>query len=323
MSFGDIKGQDRAVTFLKNAASSGRVSHAYIFLGPSGVGKKLAALNFAKALNCLSEARMRPCDECASCRKADNGNHPDIMLLKPEKGAASFKIEKIRELINQTALKAYEGRRKVYIIDEASSLTREAISALLKTLEEPASDSTLIMLFEDLRYVPRTILSRSQVIRFFPMRFGEIRDYLVKERKLDAAKAELMARVSGGRIGDALGFDDESILSKREKLLAAMARQDIFSVDFDEMSKEELRVSLDTMLSWYGDLLAAKVSAGGEAFLFNADRKDVIRKVSAEMDADAISRAIEDIIKAGSYIDDNANAKLVMGVLGLRIFSAT
>lgn len=280
MSFADVKGQDRAISFLKNAISGGKVSHAYIFLGPSGVGKRPAALNFAKALNCFSESGERPCDACASCRKTDNGNHPDIMLLKPEKGVASFKIEKIRELIGQICLKPYEGRKKVYIIDEASSLTREATAALLKTLEEPPSDSVLIMLFESLQYVPRTILSRSQIVRFSPPKAGDV----------------------------------------PENLISASARGDFFNIDFDDMTKDELKRSLDVMLSWYRDLLIAKVFSGEDAPFFNSGRKELIRKAAARVDSESISRAIEEIISALSSLESNANAKLVMGVLGARIF---
>lgn len=284
MSFADVKGQDRAIAFLKNAITSGKVAHAYIFLGPSGAGKKLAALNFAKALNCLSGSGERPCDTCASCKKTDNGNHPDIMLLKPDKGAASFKIEKIRELIAQINLKAYEGRKKVYIIDEASSLTREATNALLKTLEEPPSDSALIMLFENLHYVPRTIMSRSQIVRFFPVR-----------------------------------TESADAMSRRDKVIGALARGAFFDIDFDEMTKDELAVSLDMMLSWYRDLLIAKTWTDGDVPFFNADRKETIMKASARTDNESILRAIEEIINALSNLDGNANAKLVMGVLGAKI----
>lgn len=284
MSFADVKGQDRAITFLKNAVIGGRAAHAYIFLGPPGSGKKLAALNFAKALNCLSAPGDRPCDKCASCKKADNGNHPDVMLLKPDKGASSFKIEKIRELIAQINLKAYEGRKKVYIIDEASSLTREAINALLKTLEEPPSDSVLVMLFDNLRYVPRTIISRSQIVRFIPLR-----------------------------------TEDGRSASGREEIIGAAARGAFFDIDFDDMTKDELKASLDTMLSWYRDLLIAKLFPDGDAPFFNADRKELIMKTAVRTDSTSISRAMDEIINALSNLDGNANAKLAIGVLGAKI----
>jgi len=319
VSFAEVKGQDRAVAFLRSAAAGDRISSAYIFFGPAGVGKKLAALNFAKALNCLAQPEARPCDTCVSCRKADGGNHPDIMLVKPEKAGASLKIDTVRQLINQTALKAYEGRKKVYIIDGASALTREATSALLKTLEEPASDSVLVMLFENLRYVPRTILSRSQMVKFFPMNSVQMKAFLIDERKLDPAKAELIAGISAGRIADALGLADEAVMLKRKRLIDAISKKAFFDIDFDKMPKEELKASLDAMLSWYRDLLVAKASAGACPSLINVDRMDLVCKTAARTDGAAIASAIEDIIDALSHLDGNANAKLVMGVLGAKI----
>lgn len=154
MSFEDIRGQDRAISLLKGSIASGRMSHAYIFYGPGGIGKSLVAMNFAKALNCLGDSESRPCDACAPCKKADASNHPDILLLKPEKEGGSIAIDDVRALIKDASLKPYESRKKFYIIDEASSMKEEAASALLKTLEEPPSDSVFILIVENLKKTP-------------------------------------------------------------------------------------------------------------------------------------------------------------------------
>ncbi len=319
MSFADIVGQDRAVEFLMGAATRGRVSHAYIFTGPSGVGKKLAALNFAKAVNCLAEETRRPCDACLSCRKADGRNHPDIMVFGPDKDAASLKIDRVRELIGQTSLKAYEGRKKVYIIDDASALTRHAISALLKTLEEPASDSILILIFESLRYVPRTIISRCQVVRFAPISADKVRSFLADSRGMDPARAALIAGISGGRIDEAMRLGDGDAMEKRIAVLDAIARGAALDIDFDGMEPDEIRVSLDTILSWYRDLLITKSVSPGRLPLINTDRTDELVKRAAVTDVETINRAIEDIIRTSSDIDSNANAKLATGVLALKL----
>ena len=111
MSFKDIQGQDRAVSFLRGSVASGRIAHAYIFYGPRGVGKKLAALEFAKALNCAVAGQA--CDECVSCRKINSASHPDVMVIAPREGAQSIKIDDIRGLSRDISLKPYDARKKV------------------------------------------------------------------------------------------------------------------------------------------------------------------------------------------------------------------
>ena len=188
MSFDGIKGQDRAVSFLKGSISGGRIAHAYIFYGARGVGKKLSALEFAKAVNCASPGE-RPCRLCPSCAKIGSSSHPDVSVITPAAGSQSLGIDGIRSLISDISLKPYEARKKIYIIDEADSLTEEASNALLKTLEEPPTDSVIILIAEKLQHILPTIISRSQTVRFFALAAETVERILVKDRGLEAGAA--------------------------------------------------------------------------------------------------------------------------------------
>ena len=127
--FSDIIGHKEAVERLRNTLRSGRIANSYVFSGPADVGKEFVAINFAKALNCLSNDEV-PCDECISCRKIDDGNHPDVTVIRPE--GTRLKIDQVRSLQRQGSYRAMEGRRKVYIITEAEKMTAEAANSLLK-----------------------------------------------------------------------------------------------------------------------------------------------------------------------------------------------
>lgn len=324
MSFEDIRGQDRAISFLKGSIESGRMSHAYIFYGPGGIGKKLVAMNFAKALNCLGGAsEARPCDACVPCRKADSFNHPDILLLKPEKEGGSIAIDDIRTLIRDANLKPYESKKKFYIIDEANGMKEEAASALLKTLEEPPSDSVFILIVENLRKLLATIVSRSQVVKFFPLSINEVKDILVKDHDVEPSKAHLLSHLSAGRLGDALEYADEEFFSKREKVLAALAERTFFESDFDKLSKGDLKIYLSILLTWYRDILISKtLSAEGQPEgpeLINIDRKDIILAEAARVGFDSVELMIRRIVSTYSFLEQNANPKLAMAALGLSV----
>ena len=163
MSFAQIKGQQRAVRILQKEIASLSLAGTYLFIGPAGVGKTFTALNFAKALNCKREG-IDSCDKCSSCLKIDHLNHPDVQIIKPEKD--SLKIEQIRNLKREAAYKLYEGKKRVWIIEEANKFTLEAANSALKIIEEPPPDTIFILISETKREILPTILSRCEIIRF-------------------------------------------------------------------------------------------------------------------------------------------------------------
>ena len=141
--FQKVVGHQEIITHLQNAISMNKVSHAYLFGGESGSGKKMMASLFAMTLQCEKHG-VEPCMECASCKKAQNKNHPDIIYVTHEK-PNTISIDEIREqLINDVMIKPYSSPYKIYVIDEAQKLTLQAQNALLKTIEEPPAYACLL-----------------------------------------------------------------------------------------------------------------------------------------------------------------------------------
>lgn len=314
MSFNDIKGQDRAVSFLKNSIARRRIANAYIFCGPEGVGKRLAALNFAKAINCPTPIDAAGCDACPSCAKINSLNHPDVFLATPEKAGGSVKIDDIRAVIEDVGLKPYEAKKKVYIIDEANSLTEEAANALLKTLEEPSADAALILIAENPAELLPTIRSRCQVVKFFAIDSAVVKEILIKGHGLDEVIAHILANISCGRMSQALHFKEGAFFKKREDVISALSANTFSDLDFDKTSKIDLKALLDIMLTWYRDILVMKTL---DRSVVNIDKIELISRASGKISFDKLDNVIKQIISTRIYLDQNANPKLAMAALGL------
>ncbi len=193
--FANLIGQKRAQKILKESIKHERVSHAYLFIGAEGTGKRSLALAFAAALNCLSPEP--PCGSCRNCRRVLAGNHPDVTILEPE--GKSFKIAQIRRLQQLISLKPYEGGWKIFIIDGVETFTEQAANSLLKTLEEPPVHSVLILLANTALLLP-TITSRCTIVPLQPLSDHLIRQILEEK---GYAEAERIAAISGGSLGKA------------------------------------------------------------------------------------------------------------------------
>lgn len=335
MSFANLKGQHSAIGYLKAGLESGRISHAYIFSGPDGVGKRITAINFAKALNCDNVKLGESCDQCPSCKKIDSAKHPDIYILSPEEEGGSIKtlrhaqglypersrgikIEDVRAVIKNVYLKPFEAKRKVYIIEAAQELKHEAANALLKTLEEPPADSIIILLTENIKALLHTIVSRSQIVKFFPLKLKEARNILVKEYLLAEDDAHILSHLSGGRLGLALKFKKDGLLTKRSLLIDRISSGLKDDFDFDDIPKDDVRMYLDMMLAWYRDILNTKIGAG-DHILVNIDKRDIISNEAKILSFENLEETINNIISTVTHIDKNANQKLAMSVLGMRI----
>lgn len=319
MSFKDIKGEASAIAFLKNAVSSGRVASAYIFLGPSGCGKKLTAMNFAKLLNCSAPVEGEPCEKCAFCIKINSLTHPDVLVLEKEAKKAEFGIDVVLEAIKSVSLKPYEARKKVYILDDADLMSEEAQNAVLKTLEEPPQDAVLILIVEDIQIIPATIRSRSQIVKFFPVPAADIEKILRDDHSVEAKDAQVLARLSLGSIGRALRNSKAGFLEKRSGVIDALRTRKIFDSDFEKMKRDDFDGYLDIMLSWYRDILVAKAFAGKSADILNIDRIGEVTREAKRLSFEYLDNAVNAIADAKEHLNRNANPKLTMGVLGIRL----
>ncbi len=318
MSFKDIKGQDSAISFLLSSLANNKVAQSYIFAGSGGVGKMLTAMNFAKAVNCQGDVKDKPCDACIPCKKISSSNHPDVSVVKAHKEGSSVGIDDIRELIRSISLKPYEARKKFYIIDDADSMTQEASNALLKTLEEPVSDSVVIMIVQNINFILPTIRSRSQTVKFLPLGIDEVKDFLVKAHGVDELQARLLSSFSSGSPGKALKDKDADFLEKRQRILGAIINKTFFDLEFEKASRTELKNYLDIILAWYRDVFVAKAGGVAESF-FNIDKKDIIMTEAKKADFNKLEDTIRQVLSTYSFLDTNANPKLAFAVLGFKI----
>ncbi|MDQ1559831.1 MAG: polymerase subunit delta [Pyrinomonadaceae bacterium] len=236
--FDRLVGNQRAKETLRRMLAGRRVPGALLFAGEDAVGKKLFALELAKALNCLAPAGVEACDKCSSCVRithfadapADNksddakhiiwSEHRDVGLVRAEKNV--IKVDQARELERETNYRPHEGRARVFIVEEADRLNPQASNALLKTLEEVAPTSHLILLSARPANLLTTIRSRCQTIRFAPLAADEIENYLVRHKRRAGEEARLAAHLARGRLGLALSLNLDAYREAREAMLSVL-----------------------------------------------------------------------------------------------------
>ncbi len=163
----DIECQPKALKILAGTIKKNKLPSAILMLGQGGVGKRLAAVNYAKAVNCFSPVDFDSCDSCLSCQKTDSGIHPDIHIIEPINN--EIKTDAIRRLEEILSLKPFEGRKKFIIIDDSDRMNPNAANAFLKTLEEPPDSSIIILISSNEDALPDTIISRCLRISFAPL----------------------------------------------------------------------------------------------------------------------------------------------------------
>jgi DNA polymerase-3 subunit delta' len=348
MPFSEVMAQERAVGALGAALRRGAVHHAYLLGGPAGVGKGTTARLLAQAVNCEGGVagpggyRQDPCGACAPCRKIAHGTHPDVMVLseeremarkgtwQPEGGRSPSKdivVAQVRDLVDhRLALRRFEGRRRVVIIDPAEAMNAQAQNALLKTLEEPPDDTTLVLVSSS----PDTLLPtiRSRCLR---LPFGPLPDALVAQR-LEAAgrtaeEARSTAALAGGSLSRALALDGQEVAAVTTSLRAAAAlRPDrplewlVFarSLGRTDLKGEEAEAGSDreqvaevgeALLAWWRDVLVVQ---GGGTTLALPDLAEATRRVAAALAPGEVLRRRAGVERLLAGLRQNAAGPLAL-----------
>ncbi|HLY22120.1 MAG TPA: DNA polymerase III subunit delta' [bacterium] len=341
MFFRELIGQRDARAVLQGALRSGCVAHAYLFVGPEGVGRRAAALAFAQALLCATgfndmvagESADRrsaggddACGTCAACRKVAAGAHPDLRIIAPggrtESGAErrAVGIEQIRDLKREASYPPYEARWKVFIIEDAEAMRAEAANSLLKVLEEPPAQSVIILISESASALLPTIVSRSQIVRFTFVPAAEIAAALTERAGVPAAQAPFLGALAGGRPGLALRESAEggAALEFRQdvvKTLGAVAGggpvRRLEAAEAVSRQKDEINRWLDTALLWIRDV-AVWQAAHDPALLVNLDRRDQIAAWAERARPEGVRHAAAAIEGAKTNLQHNVNPRLVL-----------
>ena len=203
--FENILGNDKIKEALKNIIINKNASHSYMFIGVEGIGKKLIATEFSKRLLCNNEKI--DCNSCKSCIEFDSKNHPDFLILEPDGNL--IKIEQIRNMQKKIQEKPIISKRKIYIINDADKMTKEAQNCLLKTLEEPPEYISIILIGNNESSFLPTIKSRCMIIHFEPLKNAEIKKYLQTEFGTDSINIQDdMLDIFQGSIGKAIKLKD-------------------------------------------------------------------------------------------------------------------
>ena len=344
MSFRDIVGQERAIGILRGTLAEGRLSHAYLFEGPWGVGKTRTALALARALECRAPVEGDACDRCDACLKVRNFQHPDVRFLFPVMGdeddpeaiaavlqsvaadenhvftyerASSIRIGLTRELLRELAFKPYEGRMRVIVLRDADRMREDQYSAMLKSLEEPGGSTMWVLTTSRPNRLPATIRSRCLKLRFRPLTEEEIEGYLAARAGVDEAAARLLAALASGSLARALTLRAENVAGLRDDALRALAAAGsgdpsrILAAAGEAasgMNRERMRRTLEFQFLVLRDLLRLRYGAPEES-LVNRDRLGDLKRVAPTLDVREIRRRIALLEEIARAVDSNVTAE--------------
>ncbi|MBL0732605.1 MAG: DNA polymerase III subunit delta' [Desulfosarcina sp.] len=351
--FESILDQKQPAMILSTLFHNGTVPHALLFTGIEGAGKTNCAMVFAMLCNCLKKCNItgnqdridfstltdgyciNPCGSCKACKKIESGNHPDIILIKPN--GNFIRIEQIRDLGNIIALKPYEAKIRVVIISDVQHMTPEASNALLKSLEEPPERTMFILTASQVSDLVPTIVSRCQHIRFNPVSLKSITSMLVAKFSMEQESAETIASLAGGSFSKALKLARTQTINwinYRKWLLDSIAMNHftgesaeterayglIFALA-DKLSKNKdlLFESLEMIETWLRDVAIYKYSPDK---VINIDMIENVKYVSMKVSIKSLISKIKAIHKARKNIRANANPKITLDILILRLVGA-
>jgi len=321
MGFADVQGQAWAISLVRRAIETGRIPHALLFTGPKGVGRFLTAVTVAKALNCLGQERGDCCDRCLSCAKIARQVHPDVHQLVPD--GSSLKIDQIRSLTQDATLRPYEGRRKVFILDQAETMTEQAQNALLKTVEEPPGTAVLVLIAPVASALLPTLASRCSQIRFGPLPDDVIAARLQTEG-YDEDEAHFLASLAGGSLGRAQELRASPLQEIRglvEQVFALPAGRILPVLDMAEQvsrQKETLSLFLEALLAWCRDLTVAKVTQR-DALLVYRNRGPALRRQSERLAVARLLAMYHTVKQTLDGIGRHANPRLSLEVMLLKL----
>lgn len=338
--FSSLIGNEEVKESLRRLLANERLPGSLLFTGDAGIGKKLFALELAKALNCRDRHGVEACDECSSCKRISRSTfppfskddddkerliwseHADVAMARPYKQI--IRVGPMRELEREANFRPFEGRARVFIVEDADYMNEQAANALLKTLEEPQPASYLILTASNPSALLPTIRSRCQMIRFAPVPATEIEKFLNQQKTVTAADASLLARTAQGSIGRALSADIDDYRERRASMLAVL---NALTISGDRVhllrSAEELAAArdrgdyeetLDVLESLIRDAWAL-VLGRPEETIVNSDLINDLKKIAAGLKSEQAAAWLSEIEELRAALIVNINRRVASDAL--------
>ncbi|MGG3739519.1 DNA polymerase III subunit delta' [Aeribacillus pallidus] len=316
--------QPIVMQMLKNSLRKNRTAHAYMFEGMRGTGKKEAGLLFAKSLFCqhVKEGYL-PCEECHHCKRISNGNHPDVHIIEPD--GMSIKKEQIKALQEEFTKTGVESKKKFYMIVHTDKMTTNAANSLLKFLEEPNSETTAVLVTEQIHRILPTIISRCQVISFHPLPKDVLQQQL-EHAGVHPHFSALLAQLTNNTKEALQLSNDEWFAQARKivlKLYEVLHKSPFEAMVFLQMEwyehfrdKQQLDLGLDLLLLVYRDVLHYQL--GKEAYLF-PDQQEKLQSSALHVSGKKITEQMSSILEAKRRLHVKTNTQLLMEQLVLKL----
>jgi len=316
-----VIGHGHSVARLRQGLRHGRAHHAWLITGAAGLGRHTLARSFVMALNCTADApALRPCQTCRACRRVLAGSHVDLLYAAPE-GGNTLRIDTVRAVLRALALKPFEARHRVGIFRDFERAQPRAQDALLKTLEEPPPAAVLILIATSANALPPTITSRCHVLALRPLPFTTLRAGLL-QRGVDEQRAELLARLSGGRVGWALqALEQETPLQQRAEVLDTLeacighnrAGRFAQAEQLARRGRPELRALLEQWQTLWRDLLL--LTTGSKVPPVNSDRAESLGALAQQLQVEEVRHALAATRRLLRGLRTNMQLRLALEVM--------
>ena len=315
MKLTEIIGNKRIVEYFQRALTRKNLGHAYLFSGPSGVGKATLARTICKALLCKNPQPTGPCDVCPSCHKFESGNHADFHYSEPD--GLYFKIDQVRQIIHTASLKPVESPWKTFLLESVHYMREEAANAFLKVLEEPPGQTIFFLISEGTEVLLPTIRSRCQIFEFQPLQPEEIQHWLVQNKQLTNADAIHLSLSTHGSLGKALDANADEYREIRDRVLLTLEIailpksyytlvDAIRAITVDRTEMAERLLILEELTR---DLILLRSS--GSARLIHEDARPRLKAMADVVDARTLDDFYQDVLQAREAIlKINANIGL-------------
>ena len=325
MAFRDFLGNAPVLETVRRQLAGKGFPHSALFCGIRGIGKWTLAQFIAKAVNCMTRGNDF-CGQCSPCRRISGNAYPDVRNVAPD--GQFIKIDQMRDLNRQAFFKPFEGRQRVFIIDEAEKLKEEAANSILKTLEEPPETSLLILVTSRPDDLLLTIRSRCQTYRFAPLLLEDIEQLLEQRNDYPLEDRRLLARISAGSLGKALTIDVTEYRQQREemiRLVEACSRNFLYSNAarttagwLDKRQAEQFDRKAEILLTLLRDLYLLKLDPESTA-LTHADLGAKLSQLASHFSFDQLAQAARalDSLEAGAR--RNLNRSLAIDQLVFRL----